>query len=115
MTTNALSGKTCQPFITMASPPGFLGGSFQTPLYHLRPCRRAFAGMTTRREKAGCYPDNPLPFPTKTPTPVLSGIPACLLQAGESPPAWMQAYLVVFSILAQSHTIIPAQAGIQWV
>ena len=26
--------------------PGFLGGLFLTPLYHLHPCRRAFAGMT---------------------------------------------------------------------
>ena len=25
---------------------GFLGGLFLTPLYHLHPCRRAFAGMT---------------------------------------------------------------------
>ena len=52
MITNAPSGKTCQPFITAARLPGFLGGLFPTPLYHLgglfptplyhlHPCRRA--------------------------------------------------------------------------
>ena len=25
-----------------------LGGLFLTPLYHLHPCRQAFAGMTTK-------------------------------------------------------------------
>ena len=30
----------------LVSTTGFLGGLFPTPLYHLHPCRRAFAGMT---------------------------------------------------------------------
>ena len=61
---------------------GFLGGLFPTPLYHLHPCRRACAGMTTGREQVDCHFSNPFAIPDK-----------CLTSAP---------------------TVIPAQAGIQW-
>ena len=55
----------------LASLPRFLGGLFQTRLYHLRPvgvhpCRRAFAGMTMGGPKwIYCHPDNSLAVPDK--------------------------------------------------
>ena len=48
-----------------ASPLGFLGGLFPTPLYHLHPCRRAFAGMTTGLELVCYHSDSPFAIPGK--------------------------------------------------
>ena len=51
-----MAGSVVVPVVTPAlrewliKTTGFLGGSFQTPLYHLHPCRRARAGMTTEAE-----------------------------------------------------------------